>query len=838
MPDAAWTHTERTSGPGKDGSLEIHEQTWRGDSQENAREGAAGLAYSAKKDMTVTEWVGEDGVARTTETGASEVLDAGKKTSVNTSTVTAHRADGDAVESMTQEATNAAGTTARSVFEAGHEPVYSVRQSDGEFVPLDGEGGTEEERRAVADLRLASVAALADVAAKKGGSAVAELVAGEADALREAAERADFVDTRLEALGAGAAEGAVNRGFAAAGGALSVYEGVMVLVSLPDAIRSGDAYGIGQAATGLAASAAELTDLAVGGASLASSAGALKTLGSVAGKVSGVLGSVALGMEVPNLAEAIKNGDTKAIVNSAVNLGGGVAAIVAGSAMGGPAGLAMGLLIGGGVAVFSEIWNAAFNQGTPLTGPDPLTASDQKTRTELLGHLQSLHNEWDSLGEDPGAGKFEEWAQPDSGKSEAVRAASQFFADHPEFVNWLDAAGTGDLRERDASYHGNISKADLTRYMIHVAVPPEVFNSLPPPSQDARLWAAGVIHDNFGLLNAFGKDGNGMGAGDADIGLPELLNVASGFYDESLRARIQGEGDHLIELYDKFGIDGPELEQLEAQYQPDAIQERLDNLKKACAYVGLNPSEASFIDTVRTGSQDNQLAPADFEKIYTENRDRIEELLREHPSGMPTFNELADENRALGNSNPALWRPDRWYQENADAPASVWQTLLDNREKIAALDWAGLTRAREQALQEGDYALYYAVDSLMALGGDLFLDRGEGQDLALSWSDIEQKSEAQKAAASGQPIEEPQHRYHYSAREESTDPEYVGDESIELTADDKVFLDQFIADNELDMENEEDSQRLEEAFRERYYPHDEAFRPYVELDVSVVDSGA
>jgi hypothetical protein len=330
-----------------------------------------------------------------------------------------------------------------------------------------------------------------------------------------------------------------------------------------------------------------------------------------------------------------------------------------------------------------------------------------------------------------------------------------------------------------------------------------------------------VINQDFDLVNAFGKDGDGQAGGDADIGQPELLNIASGMYDDTLRR------------------------QLEEKYPPQGeergwIEWKLANLKKACAYIAFNPSEASHIDTVRTGKEDNQLAPADFEKIYNDNKEHIDQLLQDHPDGMPSFTDLTDQHLSLGANNPALWRADRWYQPNADAPSSLWQVLLENENKIESLDWAGLTKAREQALQDQNHPLYYAIDYLMTFGGELFEGRGEGRDLNLAWSDIESKLAGTQAAAAAaeQPDQNSRYRYEFSAKERSTDAEFAGDEGIELTGEDKAFLEAFIQDNKLDMNNDGDRQKLEDAFRARRYPNEdqEAFREFVELEVTALDT--
>ncbi len=96
------------------------------------------------------------------------------------------------------------------------------------------------------------------------------------------------------------------------------------------------------------------------------------------------------------------------------------------------------------------------------------------------------------------------------------------------------------------------------------------------------------------------------------------------------------------------------------------------------------------------------------------------------------------------------------------------------------------------------------------------------------------------AAAAEQPAQKPRYRYEFIAKERSTDAESGGDEGIDLTGEDKAFLEGLIQDPEhpLDMNNEDDRHKLEDAFRVRRYPNadQEAFREFIELDVTVIDT--
>jgi hypothetical protein len=80
-------------------------------------------------------------------------------------------------------------------------------------------------------------------------------------------------------------------------------------------------------------------------------------------------------------------------------------------------------------------------------------------------------------------------------------------------------------------------------------------------------------------------------------------------------------------------------------------------------------------------------------------------------------------------------------------------------------------------------------------------------------------------------------RYDFSAKEDSSDM-FESADDIDLSLEDKQFLNRYIAEHQLNIDDEDDRDQLEQAFRERYYPNDEAFRDYVHLDVSRLNSDA
>ena len=63
-------------------------------------------------------------------------------------------------------------------------------------------------------------------------------------------------------------------------------------------------------------------------------------------------------------------------------------------------------------------------------------------------------------------------------------------------------------------------------------------------------------------------------------------------------------------------------------------------------------------------------------------------------------------------------------------------------------------------------------------------------------------------------------------------------DDIDLTIEDKQFLNQYIDEHHLNVDEDDHREELEQAFRERHYPDDEAFRRYVHLDVSRLNSDA
>ncbi len=59
-----------------------------------------------------------------------------------------------------------------------------------------------------------------------------------------------------------------------------------------------------------------------------------------------------------------------------------------------------------------------------------------------------------------------------------------------------------------------------------------------------------------------------------------------------------------------------------------------------------------------------------------------------------------------------------------------------DRNGDGELDWAEMADARERALHDQEYGLYYSLDHVMRKGADVFLDRGEGMDLRLRKPDL------------------------------------------------------------------------------------------------------
>ena len=134
--------------------------------------------------------------------------------------------------------------------------------------------------------------------------------------------------------------------------------------------------------------------------------------------------------------------------------------------------------------------------------------------------------------------------------------------------------------------------------------------------------------------------------------------------------------------------------------------------------------------------EDGALAGSDIEAMRAAYQPRIDEFLAQYPHGLPSFDDAAEANRALGENNPALWRDSRFGEPNPGRLQSYYQVVRQNFPAIDAdgngeLNWAEMANAREQALQDKQYALYYALDHPMRNGTDLFEGRGEGHDLHL-----------------------------------------------------------------------------------------------------------
>ena len=819
-PDQAVVRTKRTTVLNPDGSQSVSEDVRAADTLANAApEGLA--SHTEHSEMAVTFEPGSDGATRRIERSTSRILNNGQLTTGSTEIVKARRGSGEVVERVSAESTTPANITVRRTTQGG-QTSEEVKVGSA-FVKASQAPDSPSIKAALAMQELAETGLMADLAATQGDEVLAPLLAKPGQSLS-----ADPVERKgqLQGLLKQRAEGAVKRvaltgAAAAGGGALALYQAVLGARALADGLKSGDSYMIAMGGTGLVGGAAQVAELGLHSASLMSSSSkaiaALSKVGSVAGKLGIGLGVVAMGMSIPGLVDAIKRGDTKAIVSSAVGLGGGVAAMVAGAAIGGPLGALAGVIIGGLVIGFVEAWNKLFNAGTRVSGANPLMSMTPEQRQEALKNTQVLFNSWDQLGGDLSKDRLHELSQ--SGPSEDIKAAAQYFVDHEDLINWMDAANGGgaDLEQRDAKYDGKISKSDVARFIGYLAVPPEIYRTLPAPSQDARLWAVGIIDPDTQeqVIDAFGKDGEGQGSGDGTGRLAEYANIASGLFDERTR-----------ELLKQRYPDKSDVQ----------IEQDLTLLKKACAYLAAYPSEFRAVEsfkksaemfklqagqrsysnnevvwTLADGSalridrnrikndiardtfdrlingqsvsrkeleylesehgsedlfegddwdtwmrftqsgrddgadEDGALARSDIEAMHTAYETRIKDLLKQYPDGLPSFDDAAEANRALGENNPALWRDSRFGEPNSERLQSYYQVVRQNFPAIdgdsnGELNWAEMANAREQALQDKQYALYYALDHLMRNGADLFEGRGEGHDLHLTRADLALKA--------------------------------------------------------------------------------------------------
>ena len=826
-PDHAYSHTERTQRPHPDGSTTVIEDVWYGDTEANAS-GMGSPSGSEHKEITSTLETGPDGIQRQREKATSRILQNGKLTTIETEQVTSLGQAGKVVESLSSQVTTASGLTVKSETLQGETTEY-VKQGES-FVSADQAGQSAEVEQALAMQDLARSAVVSNVASEEGIEAVSPLLAKQGTLSDDTTHRQAQLEGLLQSRATGSMSRAVASGAVGVGASVfAIYQGVMGVYALRAGIKSGNLYMVGMGSVGIGAGAAQVAELGLQGASLmATSSRALAALGkvaSVAGRVSLALGVVAMGMMVPGLVDAIKRGDTKAIVSNAVGLGGGAAAMAAGMTVGGLPGAGIGLVLGGLVMGFVELFNHLFNPGTPISGPDPLKAMSVEDRTRTLQAAQTLLANWD--GDALNEGRLKDLAE--SAPNENVKAAAKFFVDHPVLMQWMDAsnAGGADLEKRDARYDGNISKSDVNRYIGYMAVPPALYQTLPPPSKEARLWVLSIIdpqtHEE--VVDAFGKDGEGQGSGDGIAALAEYANMASGTFDdrtrELLKNRYPAESD-------------PQIEQ------------RLQTLKKACAYLAAYPSELRALESFKVSAretyqikpgersddgtqvvwrladdselsvdtnrlhndlskdifqrlmngelitedellyleseegsddifegddwdtwmkftqsqgrstmppkraipgrdsgvaEDGRVGTDDIEAMRASYQSRIDDLLAQFPGGLPSFNDTAETNRAMGDENPALWRPDRFGNPNPDRPQSYEQVLLNHADEIDAnsdgtLDWQEMADARERALHDRQYSLYFSLDYVLRNGANLFTDRGAGMDLKINKADL------------------------------------------------------------------------------------------------------
>ena len=276
-------------------------------------------------------------------------------------------------------------------------------------------------------------------------------------------------------------------------------------------------------------------------------------------------------------------------------------------------------------------------------------------------------------------------------------------------------------------------KSDLVRFIGYISVPTELYQTLPPPSQDARLWALGILDPETQdqVVEEFGKDGAGQGNNDGKSALPEYANIASGLFDDRLRELLHSKSEI---------APGDDPQAYEAW-----INWTLERIKKACAYLTIYPSELRALESFAKSEEDGRVGTADVEQMRQANQARIDELLAQYPGGMPSFNDVAQESAALGFNNPAIWRPGRFDEPNPSRPLSYYKVVLDQFGQIdvdgnGQLDWAEMANARELALQQKQYGLYYSLDYIMQNGADLFQDRGEGTRLQLSEADLALKA--------------------------------------------------------------------------------------------------
>ena len=736
-PDAAVVRTERTTTENADGSRVVVENRMTGDSLANASPGGY-ASRTEHKEVKSTQAPGKDGVMQTTETSKGTVIENGKESTFEGEKVVSNRSSGDVVESLTSEVTTPDDVTVRSETRAG-QTSESVKV-DGKFVAAADAPKTPQISSALATLGLARAAHIATLADASGLDSVAPLLGDETKLSADPAERKTQLQAQMDEVASKSMTRVyASRSVAGGAGALSLYGLITGCWMLPGAIKSGNKYGIALASTGVSAGGAQVAEMGVRGAGLmASSTKAISVLGkaaSVAGKLAIGLGAAALGLAIPGLVDAIKSGDTKAIVSSSVGLAGGLAAVVAGSAIGGPIGLAVGVVIGGLTIAFMELFDKLFHPGKPISGSNPLAGMSMADRGDTLKNARMLFDHWGELGGSLSKDRLEKLSK--EGATPEIKAAAQYFVDHEELINWMDASngGGGDLNKREATYDGAISKSDLVRFMGYISVPVDVYQTLPPPSQDARLWAVDILDpqtheqvvDQFGKdgetqgVDEFGDDLGGQGSGDGAAGLPEYANIASGLFDdrtrELLKQRYAGESDADIEKH-------------------------LTRLKKACAYLVAYPSELRALDSFKKpGQEDGKVGTVDLEMMRQDNQARIDELHAKYPDGMPSFKDMAHENTALGFNNPAIWRPDRFDEPNSERPLSYYKVVLDQFGQIdldgnGEITWDEMANAREQALQQKQYGLYFSLDYIMRNSADVFTDRGEGKDLHLSKADL------------------------------------------------------------------------------------------------------
>ena len=332
------------------------------------------------------------------------------------------------------------------------------------------------------------------------------------------------------------------------------------------------------------------------------------------------------------------------------------------------------------------------------------------------------------------------------------------------------------------------------------------------------------------LLNGLGHILAEKGPEGAPADLREAAQFAAqylGEHDPLLKG--QGADKILSALADRLGWE------LGYKTTPDNVDE--NNLDVMSLLAGETPDETATLFY--------------YSSVANQIRQEHPELLKQHYSTEAWLQQYGSFKAKLHNDGWEGGSPDD-IELNDDDRAFLYQYIADHQLNIDNGDDVQQLENGFRDYYTAKYAQYRDAGSAIELEFAKNMNAGVGQSGNLEILSAASQQANRQFDANGKPLvsdpyaraaqlarrlECSEYRHTFSAKEESTGSENYGDETLELSAEDEAFLNDYITSHKLDLGNEDDRNRLEDAFREHHYPDDESFRRFVHLDVSVIPEG-